>query len=74
LKFHNKKKHFLSYLQKKETSSPPIINGNGFGGTDFFPEKPASNGQQQLFSDDIFSLATPSPQLQNVFDTSAPKR
>ncbi|CAF3562657.1 unnamed protein product [Adineta steineri] len=83
------------FPKKKEVSlSPPPVsprvakttNGNGFGGTDFSTQHIPSNGhqskQQELFSDDIFSLAPSSappvantfPMFDNTLDTSAPQR
>ncbi len=57
-------------------------NGNGFnrGGddADFFSQKPVSDGQQHLLTDDIFSLDTPASQINtntfSGFNPSAPPR
>lgn len=56
-------------------------NGNGFHGeVDLFAQKPASNGHQELLTDDLFSLATPATHnntnnysvSHNLFQSSAP--
>jgi len=85
-------KALAQFNQKRETTSPPPpvttqtavhTNGNGYGETDFFSQKPPANGQQQqLLTDDLFSLAAPStqtntnafPAFPNAFETSAPKQ
>ncbi|CAF2374273.1 unnamed protein product [Rotaria sp. Silwood2] len=85
-------KAIAKFNMEKEASSPPLVstqttittNENIFDSTDFFSQPQLSNGQQQqkqqqlLFTDDIFTIATPSsqtstitfPTFQNIFDTS----